>query len=217
MLTEQKKTVCILCRINPNAGEFETLWLISPLFCFGTHKFDLISRYICMTKNKSPFITPPTLPDLFRTRANESTLLSMQPGEITWVVPWTIYNCAEHGFWTRVGIEQRGEEYGGTLNTKIVRDDEAFILDLTATDGGDLHGLCEPTSCMGEVNEHPVIFTGVLWPLLTVENGKYDPKVESYNLEQIAIHDQFSGYFETKYGNPYELASSETYVSPDFD
>jgi hypothetical protein len=57
----------------------------------------------------------------------------------------------------------------------------------------------------------------VLWPLLTVENGKYDPKVESYNLEQIAIHDQFSGYFETKYGNPYEPASSETYVSPDFD
>ena len=170
-----------------------------------------------MTKNKSPFITPPTLPDLFRTRANESTLLSMQPGEITWVVPWTIYNCAEHGFWTRVGIEQRGEEYGGTLNTKIVRDDEAFILDLTAADGGDLHGLCEPTSCMGEVNEHPVIFTGVLWPLLTVENGKYDPEVESYNLEQIAIHDQFSGYFETKYGNPYVLASTETYVSPDFD
>ena len=170
-----------------------------------------------MTKNKSPFIAPPTLPDLFRTRANESTLLSMQPGEITWVVPWTIYNCAEHGFWTRVGIEQRGEEYGGTLNTKIVRDDEAFILDLTAADGGDLHGLCEPTSCMGEVNEHPVIFTGVLWPLLTVENGKYDPEVESYNLEQIAIHDQFSGYFETKYGNPYVLASTETYVSPDID
>lgn len=169
-----------------------------------------------MDQHISPFADQPIVPALVTKYIRESSLAYMEPGEITSTTPWNINLCEEHGFSILLGVSQRHVEPEGTLTVHIIRDGEKYIADLTAIEDDDLNYFGNPSHCCQIDHMNTVSFSGVLWPLLKINEGTYDPEVELFNREQIELQDQFCAYYEATYGKPYVLAGQRQLNIPDY-
>ena len=169
------------------------------------HTSSLSCRYRDMKQHKSPFTRPLILPSIITKYAEESSLNSMEPGEITSATPWSIRWCEHHGLHTSLGVQERFSEPGGTCTALIIRDEENFVIDLTNISKSDMIRLGESSSCPCERSDQ-ILFSGVLWPLAEAINGAYDPAIELFNLEQLELQENFYRYYEAAFGRPYEYA-----------
>jgi hypothetical protein len=158
-----------------------------------------------MKQHNSPFTSPPTLPSIIAKYVEESSLKSMEPGEITSATPWSIRWCELHGLHTSLGTRERFCEPGGTCTALIIKDEENFVIDLTNIRKSDMMSLGGTHSCSCDSSDQ-ILFSGVLWPLAEAINGTYDPAIELFNLEQLELRENFYRYYEAAFGRPYEYA-----------
>ena len=158
-----------------------------------------------MKQHKSPFTSQPILPLIIAKYVEESSLKSMEPGEITSATPWSIRWCELHGLHTSLGTRERFCEPGGTCTALIIKDEENFVIDLTNISKSDMMSLGDTHSCSCDSSDQ-ILFSGVLWPLAEAINGTYDPAIELFNLEQLELQENFYRYYEAAFGRPYEYA-----------
>ena len=170
-----------------------------------SHTSSLRCRCRGMKQHKSPFTSPPILPLIIAKYVEESSLKSMEPGEITSATPWSIRWCELHGLHTSLGTRERFCEPGGTCTALIIRDEENFVIDLTNISKSDMMSLGDTHSCSCDSSDQ-ILFSGVLWPLAEAINGTYDPAIELFNLEQLELRENFYRYYEAAFGRPYEYA-----------
>ena len=170
-----------------------------------SHTSSLSCRYRGMKQHKSPFTSQPILPLIIAKYVEESSLKSMEPGEITSATPWSIRWCELHGLHTSLGTRERFCEPGGTCTALIIKDEENFVIDLTNISKSDMMSLGDTHSCSCDSSDQ-ILFSGVLWPLAEAINGTYDPAIELFNLEQLELRENFYRYYEAAFGRPYEYA-----------
>jgi hypothetical protein len=165
-----------------------------------------------MKQHNSPFTSPPTLPSIIAKYVEESSLKSMEPGEITSATPWSIRWCELHGLHTSLETRERFSKPGGTCTALIIKDEENFVIDLTNIRKSDMMSFGGTHSCSCDSADQ-IFFSGVLWPLAEAINGTYDSATELFNLEQLELRENFYRYYEAAFGRPYEYAH---YSVPDY-
>lgn len=129
-----------------------------------------------MKQHNSPFASPPILPSIITKYVEESSLNSMEAGEITSATPWSIRWYELHELHTSLETHERFCEHDGTCTALIIRDEENFVIDLTYISKSDMISLDGTHSCSCD------------------------------RLEQLELRENFYRYYEAAFGRPYEYA-----------
>ena len=143
---------------------------------FPLHTSHLNCCYRGMKQHNSPFASPPILPSIITKYVEESSLKSMEAGEITSATPWSIRWCELHGLHTSLKTHERFCEHDGICTALIIMDEENFVIDLTYISKSDMVSLGGTHSCSCD------------------------------RLEQLELRENFYRYYEAAFGRPYEYA-----------
>lgn len=155
-----------------------------------------------------------SLPPLIHNLIKEAGFESMEPGEETWTVPWSVTVNGEGRVFLRKPAISRDSKAGGTASLKIVADFEGVYLDATALSREDLAELRFKEGDLSEgivggSEDDFVSVLGVLYPLIEKHPGMEPGEVETYNREQEELRRQFAERFESIYHRPYTFAEDE--------
>ena len=143
---------------------------------FPLHTSHLNCCYRGMKQHNSPFASPPILPSIITKYVEESSLNSMEAGEITSAIPWSIRWYELHELHTSLETHERFCEHDGICTALIIMDEENFVIDLTYISKSDMISLDGTHSCSCD------------------------------RLEQLELRENFYRYYEAAFGRPFEYA-----------
>ena len=154
---------------------------------------------------------PPVIHDL----VNERGFDSLEPGEETWVTPWSVDVNSNSEIQLRKSVVEREHKPGGTVSLKLVADFDGIYLDATALLVEDIVRNFKPVEenfsegIVGGSEDDFVPVLGVLYPRLEDLSGMEPGTADAFNREQQEARTQFADYFRDTYHRRYIFAEEE--------
>lgn len=153
------------------------------------------------------------VPALINEVVHETGLETMEPGETTWTVPWTLEVDEFGSISINAGDNVRGQSPGGTAKMKVISDFDGIFIDATALSREDVERYFshQPgrTIIGGGNSEAKKLVSGVIYPYLKETDGLDPRAVKEFNDQQRAVRQQFGEYFKETYKLDYSFAEDE--------